>query len=127
MKDIKLQEDNNFPTVDFSASNHLLVLEGRSIAENPVPFFNHLIEWTEEYFAECKDVNTTLILDFEYINSSSSKMIYSLLKVFEQNYLNGKRCNIKWLHDEDDEGIIELGEHLASSFEMPFVLEVKQN
>lgn len=92
-----------------------LYIEGKSHPEDPVTFYTPIIEWIKD----CKAVKMTAEFYFEYINTSSSKIIFSILKLIKNN-LYAKDIRICWLYDKDDEEIYDLGCDFQEEIELPF-------
>jgi hypothetical protein len=110
------------PGIIFETDKGYLLIEGRSIPENPGEFYEPMIDWVKKYF---KENGKPLNIDFklEYINSGSSKYILSLFKSINTYCDQGGECQVNWHYEEDDEAVQELGEHYKNSFEhIPFNL-----
>lgn len=108
------------PEVELSISTQKGYIRGESYQEEPLSFYNSLIDWFNDYFKE----NQVFKLDIElsYINSSCSRIIVDLLKTLKDHQAQGKEIVINWYYDaEDDEmEMMEDGEDFiaASGFEM---------
>jgi len=114
MERFVIQEElKNCPGIAYYPAENRLELIGRSIPENPELIFRRLDEWLTTHFEknDALDVNIRL----EYINSGSSKYLYEILKRLTGYGQSGKNVRIKWLYEEDDEGMLELGEHYRDS------------
>ncbi|MFN8241723.1 MAG: DUF1987 domain-containing protein, partial [Bacteroidales bacterium] len=110
MEKIIIQEElKNCPGIFFSPGNNNLEIVGRSIPENPEVIFRKLDEWLTGHFAVSGALNVTIRL--EYINSGSSKYLYEILKKLNNMNKAGKKVVMKWMYEEDDEAMQELGEH----------------
>lgn len=104
MENLILEPTNNTPTVIFDKEGKLL-MEGRSLPENTAKFFMPLIEWGADLAGE----EVKLVINLEYLNSSSTKKLLELLKVLDAN---GKirTLYIDWYYEVDDEDILENGQ-----------------
>ncbi|MFW6226915.1 MAG: DUF1987 domain-containing protein [Bacteroidota bacterium] len=116
----ELKKTPNTPAVIFKVDEGVLLIEGRSIPENPGDFYDPIMTKVKEYFKE----NDALKISFklEYINSGSSKYLLGILRVISEAYKKGKKCQVQWFYEEDDESVYELGEHYKSSFPFPINL-----
>ena len=107
------------PAVIIDEEVGLVEIKGNSTMENPVSFyqnlFNHLAKFLED-----KDKDLNINFRLEYFNTSSSKWIFQMLKILEGSYKTGKKININWICEEDDEGMLEAGEDYHSLLKMPF-------
>jgi len=114
MEKFVIQEElKNCPGIAYYPTDNRLELIGRSIPENPELIFRRLDEWLTTHFEKNDGLDVNIQL--EYINSGSSKYLYEILKRLTGYGQSGKNVRIKWLYEEDDEGMLELGEHYRDS------------
>ncbi|TAL63551.1 MAG: DUF1987 domain-containing protein, partial [Bacteroidetes bacterium] len=59
---------------------------------------------------------------FEYINTSSTKWIYTILKELAEMKEMATNARIAWYYEQGDEDMCELGFILRSLVECPFVV-----
>jgi hypothetical protein len=102
-----------------------IFIMGRSIPENPGDFFRPVFDWISKYVQNYIG-KTKIELGFEYINTSSIKWIYAILKKFSEiKDIENNAC-VTWYYEQGDEDICELGFMLRSLMDCPFfVVEVK--
>jgi hypothetical protein len=121
-KHIIQEELRNCPGIAYYPDSEILELVGRSIPENPELIFKRLDEWITLHFEKNESLNVSIQL--EYINSGSSKYLYEILKRLTGYIRSGKGVEIKWLYEEDDEAMLELGEHYRDSAGIPLKIEM---
>ncbi|MBN2611694.1 MAG: DUF1987 domain-containing protein [Bacteroidales bacterium] len=121
MKELVIERTSNTPAVNFNPDEGLLKIEGRSIPENPGEFFEKLIDWIKKYYDNPASY-TRIKLNLEYVNSGSSKYLLGLFRLIKKKHDEGKKSEINWYYEEDDEAILSLGEHYRTSVKMPFNL-----
>ncbi|MBI5010024.1 MAG: DUF1987 domain-containing protein [Bacteroidia bacterium] len=121
-KQIIQEELKNCPGITYYPDSDKLELVGRSIPENPELIFRRLDEWITVHFDKNNTLNVSIQL--EYINSGSSKYLYEILKRLTGFIKSGKKIEIKWLYEEDDEAMLELGEHYRDSAGIPLKVEM---
>jgi hypothetical protein len=122
MKMIVIQEKSpKCPGIYYDPDDNMLTIEGRSIPENAEPIYQPLKDWIKGYFNDSESLNIKIVL--EYINSGSSKHLLDVLKILRAYYKHGKKLKIKWLYEEDDESILEMGEHFRDTSGLPMVIE----
>jgi len=122
MESVIIQEKSQkCPGMYYDPGNNMLTIEGRSIPENAESVYQPVKEWIKDYFNESDVLNIKIIL--EYINSGSSKHMLDVLKMLKAYYKHGKKLKIKWLYEEDDESILELGEHFRDTSGLPMSIE----
>ena len=123
MEKLVIQEElKNCPGIVYYFENNTLEVTGRSIPENPELIFRRLDEWITEHFNK----NQALLVNIklEYINSGSSKYLYEILKKLTGYVRSGKKVKMKWLYEEDDEAMLELGEHYRDSAGIPLEIDM---
>ncbi len=102
-----------------SLKSGLLEFSGRSIPENPLKLFGPIIEWVKKYI-ENPAPSTTINLKFEYINTSSSKFILTILEILDKAYdENEKNMSISWSYEIGDDDMYELGKFIESMINIP--------
>jgi hypothetical protein len=123
MKKLVIQKElKNHPGIYYFPDGNMLELTGRSIPENPEHIFKRLDEWISMHFESNEDLNINIQL--EYINSGSSKYLYEILKKLTLFTQSGKSIKIKWLYEEDDEAMLELGEHYRDTIGIPLEIQM---
>ena len=123
MEKLVIQEAlKNCPEIIYFIANNTLNISGRSIPENPELIFRRLDEWITGHFE--KNQSLTVNIQLEYINSGSSKYLYEILKKLTGYSKSAKDVVIKWLYEEDDEAMLELGEHYRDTAGIPLVIEM---
>ena len=94
---------------------------GRSIPENPNDFYKPVREWISEY-AKNYEERSRIELGFEYINTSSIKWIFTILRELSEMKELVKNANVRWYYEHGDEDMCELGFILRSLVECPFIV-----
>jgi hypothetical protein len=121
-KHVIQEELKNCPGIVYYPETNQLELVGRSIPENPELIFRRLDEWITQHFEKNKALNVSVQL--EYINSGSSKYLYEILKRLTGYGRSGNDVKMKWLYEEDDEAMLELGEHYRDTAGIPLQIEM---
>ncbi len=116
------EQTKNCPGINYDKASDTLFIKGRSIPENPESVFKPLRDWVADYFGSSESLRMSIIL--EYINSGSSKHLIEILKVLKQYQDDGKKLEITWFYEEDDEAIMELGEHFRDTSGLPIRIEM---
>jgi hypothetical protein len=99
-----------------------IFIMGRSVTENPGELYRPVYEWIVRYTQDHADT-TTIDLGFEYINSSSTKWIFTILKELSKLKNIVPNVRITWYYERGDEDMIELGHILKSLVECPLVMK----
>ncbi|MCF0191439.1 MAG: DUF1987 domain-containing protein [Marinilabiliaceae bacterium] len=125
MDTITIDESSKTPYIFMDPEKGLIEIKGRSIPENSIEFYKPLIDVLTEY-AEHEMRKTTVKIQLEYFNTSSSKCILDIFKRLEVMYRKGWTIEIFWYYDEDDEDMYESGEDYQSILTCPISLvEIK--
>ena len=116
-QEIKIAPSKNTPEIFLSPKGSIRI-KGRSTHENVKDFFIPVETWIDEYIVNPAKL-TTVDLNFEYFNSSSSKAIISMLQQITQVTDKGKSFIINWYYEDGDDDILERGEYFASILGIP--------
>ena len=100
---------------------------GESRPENVRKFYLPILEWLEAYIAEqteLEDGGRTSGLvcqfNFEYFNSTSAKYILDIFKSLNTINALGINLEIKWLYEQDDEDMLEVGQEMSRMSKLSF-------
>jgi len=107
------------PAVRIFENEHKIVISGQSRLEDPTPFFEEFAVLLDK---NTNDFKTHVSIDFQlnYLNSSSSKWLFHILKGIQSKYLGKKLITVNWYFDEDDDSMLEAGEVFQSLLSIPF-------
>lgn len=119
MEKIKIEPTPKTPSVSFDYNSGLLEIKGRSIPENSIEFYKPIIESLEKYGIKPSSV-TTVNVQLEYFNTSSSKCILDVFKKLETIHKNGNQLVVNWYYESDDEDMLEAGEDYQAIISVPF-------
>jgi hypothetical protein len=98
-----------------------IIILGRSILENPGEFYRPVHEWVSAYAKDSSQL-TTIQLGFEFINTTSIKWVYAILKELARIPDMPERAKISWIYEEGDEDMCDLGFILRSLVDCPFTI-----
>ncbi len=98
-----------------------VIMLGRSILENPGEFYPPIHEWVTRYAEESSKM-TIIQLGFEFINTTSIKWVYAILKELAKIPDMPIRAKISWYYEEGDEDMCDLGFILRSLVDCPFTI-----
>ena len=121
-KHVIQEELKNCPGIFYYTGENKLEIIGRSIPENPELIFRRLDEWITTHFENNGGLDVNIQL--EYINSGSSKYLYEILKRLTGFGRSGKSIKLKWFYEEDDEAMLELGEHYRDTAGIPLEIDM---
>lgn len=126
MENIMLEGSPKTPTVNFDSATGNLEIKGRSIPENSIEFYKPLLDWITSYSVS-PAANTTVNIQLEYFNTSSSKCILDVFKKLEVIKNGGNAIIINWHYEEDDEDMLEAGEDYEAIIGIDFkMIEIEE-
>jgi hypothetical protein len=123
MESIIIPATNKTPNIELCQRKGLIYIDGRSITETPQDYFTHINDWFKSYINNLQPI-TTIELDFTYINTITSKLLFRFLKDITNN-LEPDKYRIKWYYEEDDESIMEMGNDYSNVLGVPFIMQMK--
>jgi SiaC family regulatory phosphoprotein len=101
-----------------------ILIRGRSISENPGEFYRPVHEWIINYTSENEQM-TNVQLGFEFINTTSIKWVYAILKELNRIPDLSEKAKIFWYYETGDDDMLDLGFILRSLVTCPFqIIEV---
>ena len=121
MEQLSIEETPKTPKIQLDPVQGLLEIKGRSNPENSVEFFRPVMDWVDEYVKEPLQ-KSTVNIQLEHFNTSSSKMILDILKRLEVLLDAKHEVIVNWYYEDDDEEILEAGETYESMSELPFLM-----
>jgi hypothetical protein len=108
------------PTVNCDADAGIIDIRGKSTPENTYSFYQPLAEWIILYMNNPLPT-TTVNIELEYVNTSSSKWLYSIFKELAKLNKEDVKLVVNWHFSDED--IEEVGKDLGSmlSLQMNFI------
>ncbi|HHJ10286.1 MAG TPA: DUF1987 domain-containing protein [Bacteroidetes bacterium] len=124
LQEIKIEQTKYSPKIYLREGN--IHFEGRSVLNDPYHFYQPVFSWIERYIdSDPKDIR--IDLKFEYINTSSVKWIFEMLKTFLRKPELKKQLNINWYYEDGDDDMQELGEILKSIMNSSFhIIKIRE-
>jgi hypothetical protein len=104
MENLIMNGTNISPEILFYADGSLK-MKGKIITENAVLTFEPIFNWLNGFTGDRIEFDIIL----EYMNTSASMQLYSLLTKLDQNP-DIKSIRVNWFFEEDDEEHLETGE-----------------
>jgi hypothetical protein len=121
MNPLVIEKTKSSPQVRFDPAADVFEISGQSYPENAARFYEPVIAWIDDYVTGSE---APLVLDIRliYLNTSSSKMILTLLDRLEAHHQESKEVSVRWYYDEDNEMAQECGEEFSEDLTIPFAL-----
>jgi hypothetical protein len=93
-------------------------IDGRGIIGHNYETSELVLNWIHEYLKNPAEL-TTVIVALEYINSLSTVILVSILKEISQVVQFNKQYFVHWCYEEEDEDILERGEYISTTLNIP--------
>jgi hypothetical protein len=119
MDNLLIVGTNSTPSVFFDVDKGVLELKGKSLPEDATRFYMTVNNSLNEFIE--KKSSTSLLeirCGFVYINTSSSKALYNILKKATATFKNN--VSIVWAYEEDDEDMQEQGQDFSDALGVDF-------
>lgn len=120
METLSIQSTAQTPEINFDPINGNMEIKGRSIPDSPDEFWMPVLNWFESYVSAPAE-NTTIRINLEYFNITSSKRILFLLYKLNELADKGNQVDVQWVYREEDEDMYEVGQDYAYMVKVPFV------
>lgn len=114
MENFEIQSTRSTPAIKFMKVG-ILIIAGKSMSEDSVRFYEPIIDTLKEFVKTNDSIEITVEMD--YVNTSSLKMLLTLLKVPVDA---GLKTSIIWGYEENDEDHLKLGEYFEEILDMKF-------
>jgi SiaC family regulatory phosphoprotein len=116
--EIHILPTDNTPEFHFN-SDGMFKIRGRGLYNNKTEDVEQVLNWITEYLENPVEV-TYIVIALEYLNSYSTTIIVSILRRLNMVLLQSKKLVIQWYYEEDDEDLLERGEYISLTFDIPF-------
>jgi hypothetical protein len=121
MKPLFIPETTKTPLVNCNSDLGLIELSGMSYSEDNFAFYEPVFLWLNEYVL-LPNVETNFNMKIRYFNTSAVKCLFDILEIFTNLSKSGKKVNINWYYDEEDEEMRDTGENFSSILNCDFTL-----
>ncbi|WP_135078995.1 DUF1987 domain-containing protein [Terasakiella sp. SH-1] len=117
MDNIQIEATERSPEINFNFSENNFSIKGESYPEDVNEFFGPIIGKLENHVQELEGGNINFTFELIYFNSSTAKILMGLFDLLDEGAEKGNNIAIKWLFEEDDENMEELGEEYGEDLE----------
>lgn len=118
----RVDKTTKSPGIQYNPNTNIISITGISVPEDHASFYNPIIAWFEAFVQSPPD-HTTVIVQMEYFNTSSSKYFLRIFKMLQGILDKGKRVEAVWIYEEDDWDMRECGNDYQSLVSIPFSLK----
>ena len=117
MQSLFIPATSETPEVSLCPQSHRLVMRGESYPENAMAFYAPIRATLADYLPKVPSgqrIEASFALS--YFNSSSTKLIRSLFSMLHDAAGKGTPTSIQWLHDPEDDMMMDFGKDLKEEF-----------
>ena len=127
MEKFIIEPTANSPRIVLDPEKRTFEFSGESRPENVRKFYLPVLEWLEAYTGSLEALqdderkfDLQCQFNFEYFNSTSAKYILDIFKSLNTINALGVGLDIKWLYEEDDEDMLEVGQEMSRMSKLSF-------
>jgi len=127
MEKFIIEPTANSPRIVLDPEKRTFEFSGESRPENVRKFYLPVLEWLEAYTGSLEALQNDqrkfdlqCQFNFEYFNSTSAKYILDIFKSLNAINALGVGLDIKWLYEEDDEDMLEVGQEMSRMSKLSF-------
>jgi len=127
MEKLIIEPTLNSPRVILDPQKNQFEFSGESRPENVRNFYLPILEWLEKYAGELsgqdksnRTISIQIQFNLEYFNSTSAKYILDVFKAINTMSDLGIEVSVRWLYEEDDEDMLEVGMEMSRMSKLTF-------
>jgi hypothetical protein len=113
MEHIQRAKTERTPEIDFNFSENTFSLRGESYPEDVKAFFGPIMDPLKNHLTTQKDTSITFDFELIYFNSSTAKVLMTLMDLLDETALRDNNVVINWYFDEEDDNMEEMGAEFA--------------
>lgn len=114
-----IKPTSNSPFIEFDPEIGSLTIVGQSHPEDPQDFYQDLVDIVEEYCRNPKQ-HTKVIVDLEYMNTGTSRVIYNVFRKLEAIVTDKREVEVHWRYEDDDEDMLDAGQIFSELTKLKF-------
>jgi len=119
LRPLEINYTEKTPYIKLDKEHSTFLFEGNSYPDDIHACYAPVLHWVDRYL-ESPNAKTVLDFNLVYINSSSSQMLFLLIKKFESIYSAENEVLVRWHYHIDDEDMYEEGLGYAEKIQVPF-------
>jgi hypothetical protein len=115
--EVHIPPTENTPEFHMHPSGKIKI-KGRGLIFNNTDVPKEITRWIDAYIISPAEI-TTVIIAFEYLNSYSTAILVSMLRKLLQIDTESNKIHFHWYFESGDDDILERGEYIASTYNIP--------
>jgi len=127
MEALHIEPSEDTPKIYFEPEVELYVIEGKSLPENAIDFYQPVFNWAERFF-NSEEAPSSFVLNFklDYFNTASSKQLAKLFRIIESSP-SSENVLIKWYYDKEDTDMLKSGTRYSKLIKLNFEFPVNED
>lgn len=127
MEALHIEPTDDTPKIYFEPEIELYVIEGKSLPENAIDFYQPVFDWATKFF-HSEHAPSSFILNFklDYFNTASSKQIAKLFRILESSPAS-ENVVIKWYYDKEDTDMLKAGTRYSNLMKLKFEFPISSD
>jgi hypothetical protein len=113
MEIVDIEATRRTPKMYLDESAMVIKISGSSLPEDAIQTYQPVMDWIDNINPNFES-ELVCELYFEFLNSTSHKMVYEILTRLEEFQKKGRRVKVIWYYDEMDEDLMEMGEQFVA-------------
>jgi hypothetical protein len=119
MEQLFIKATDDTPEILLDKVKGIFCITGKSLPEDVIEFYSPVFSWLEQYVADPNE-ETLLEIKVVYFNSASQRALNEIFSILSRLNVKGKKVDIEWFYNEDDDEMLEAGQEYADITSLPF-------
>lgn len=119
MESVFIKESLVSPKTILDKEQGIFEICGNSYMSNPILHYSVITEWLSEYVKDPLP-ETKFIFNLEYVNTATVKLLNDIISTLLSLREKGKKVEIEWHYNDDDEDMIDIGKQYEILNRFPF-------
>lgn len=119
MERLVIKATDDTPEIVFDKSKEIFMISGKSLPEDVIEFYTPVFSWLEQYTGNPNE-ETRFLVKVSYFNSASQRALNEIFTILSRLLVKGKKVDVEWCYNEDDDEMREAGQEYADITKLPF-------
>jgi hypothetical protein len=119
MEPLFLKATDDTPEILLDKEKGIFKITGKSLPEDVIEFYSPVFSWLDHYVSDPNE-ETDLLIKVFYFNSASQRAFNEIFSILSRLKVKGKKVDVEWYYNEDDDEMLEAGREYADITSLPF-------
>ncbi|HAN77028.1 MAG TPA: hypothetical protein DCQ31_04250 [Bacteroidales bacterium] len=120
MQPLFIESTKHTPTIHADIDKGLITIKGSSYPEDATDTYQQVFDYIMHNQDKISQMKCEL--EMEFLNSNSQKLVFNLLLILQNLFDDGKKIEVVWKYEENDEDMREMGEDIKQLIYVPMVI-----